>query len=140
MNYIAIIEGQQVPIPPDTAIDDNKLRLAISTYFPEYANAEITRTTTGETTEIRLVKRAGTKGNCITKLKLAPEQINPAFVLAWELKLLEIKDQLTLEVLISMRSQINQTIKMGENWETYTDKVFKSLRQQPPTSSNYPVL
>lgn len=140
MNYIAIIEGQQVPIPPDTAIDDNKLRLAISTYFPEYANAEITRTTTGETTEIRLVKRAGTKGNCITELKLAPEQINPAFVLAWELKLLEIKDQLTLEVLISMRSQINQTIKMGENWETYTDKVFKSLRQQPPTSSNYPVL
>ncbi|NEU75317.1 hypothetical protein PI95_022860 [Hassallia byssoidea VB512170] len=140
MNYIAIIEGQQVPIPPNTAIDDNKLRLAICTYFPEYANAEITRTTTGETTEIRLVKRAGTKGNCITELKFAPEQINPAFVLAWELKLLEIKNQLTLEVLISMRSQINQTIKMGENWETYTDKVFKSLRQQPPASSNYPVL
>ena len=140
MNYIVIIESQQVPIPEETAISDEKLRLAISTYFPEYANAEITRQNKGDTTEIRLVKRAGTKGNCITELTLAPEQINPAFELAWKLKLLEIKNQLTLEVLIDMQGKINQTIKIGESWETYTDKVSKSLRQQPPAPSNCPVL
>ncbi|MFQ4143286.1 hypothetical protein [Chlorogloeopsis sp. ULAP02] len=128
MNYIAIIEGQQVPIPEETASNDEKIRLAISTYFPEYANAEITRTTTGDTTEIRLVKRAGTKGNCITELKLAPEQINPAFELAWKLKLLEIKNQLPLELLISIQAEIIHTIKVGESWEIYTEKVFKSLK------------
>ena len=140
MNYIAIIEGQQVPIPEETAISDEKLKLAITTYFPEYANAEITRQILGDTTEIRLIKRAGTKGNCITELKLAPEQINPAFELAWDLKLLERKNQLTLEVLIDMQGNINKTIKIGESWETYIDKVFSSLRQQPSVPSNYPVL
>ncbi|MDM9383534.1 hypothetical protein QUB80_22870 [Chlorogloeopsis sp. ULAP01] len=140
MNYIAIIEGQQVPIPEETASNDEKIRLAISTYFPEYANAEITRTTTGDTTEIRLVKRAGTKGNCITELKLAPEQINPAFELAWKLKLLEIKNQLPLELLISIQAEITHTIKVGESWEIYTEKVSNFLKQQPSIPSIYPVL
>ncbi|PMB11645.1 hypothetical protein CEN49_01260 [Fischerella thermalis CCMEE 5273] len=140
MNYIAIIEGQQVPIPEETASNDEKIRLAISTYFPEYANAEITRTTTGDTTEIRLVKRAGTKGNCITELKLAPEQINPAFELAWKLKLLEIKNQLPLELLISIQAEIIHTIKVGESWEIYTEKVSNFLKQQPSIPSIYPVL
>lgn len=57
MKYIAIIEGQEIPLDEALAQDDNTLKTAISVYFPEYANAEIERQTTDDTVSIRLVKR-----------------------------------------------------------------------------------
>ncbi len=145
MKYIAIIEGQQIPLDETIAQDDNTLKTAISVYFPEYANAEIERQTTDDTVSIRLVKKAGTKGNLIQEIPIQQlqecrQEINPALKLSWQLKFLDIKNQITLEDLITLQPEIDKAIKSGENWETYTEKVAQSLKHQPATTSKYHVL
>ncbi|MBD2772021.1 hypothetical protein [Iningainema tapete] len=145
MKYIAHIEGQQILLDETIASDDNTLKTAISVYFPEYANAEIERQTTDDTVSIRLVKKAGTKGNLIQEvtiqqLRESPFEVNPALKLAWQLKLLEIKNQITLSGLIAIQPEIDLAIKSAQSWETYTEKVTQSLKQQPAATSKYPVL
>lgn len=103
MKYIAIIEGQQIPLDETIAQDDNTLKTAISVYFPEYANAEIERQTTDDTVSIRLVKKAGTKGYLtqdvlVQNLQECRQEINPALKLSWQLKFLDIKNQITLKI------------------------------------------
>jgi hypothetical protein len=140
MKYIAIIEGQEIPLDEAIAQDDNTLKTAISVYFPEYANAEIERQTTDDTVSIRLVKKAGTKGNQFRELKISFEEINPALKLGWQIKLLEINSQISLENLITLQPEIDKAIKLGQSWETYSEKVAQSLKQQPAITSKYPVL
>jgi hypothetical protein len=140
MKYIAIIEGQEIPLDEAIAQDDNTLKTAISVYFPEYANAEIERQTTDDTVSIRLVKKAGTKGSQFRELKNSFEEINPALKLGWQIKLLEINSQINLESLITLQPEIDKAIKLGQSWETYSEKVAQSLKQQPAITSKYPVL
>lgn len=140
MKYIAIIEGQEIPLDEAIAQDDNTLKTAISVYFPEYANAEIERQTTDDTVSIRLVKKAGTKGNHFTELKNSFEEINPALKLGWQIKLMEINSQISLENLITLQPEIDKAIKLGQFWETCSEKVAQSLKQQPAITSKYPVL
>jgi hypothetical protein len=140
MKYIAIIEGQEIPLDEAIAQDDNTLKTAISVYFPEYANAEIERQTTDDTVSIRLVKKAGAKGSQFRELKNSSEEINPALKLGWQIKLLEIKNQISLENLITLQPEIEKAIKLGQNWETYIEKVTRSLQHQPAATSKYPVL
>jgi len=140
MKYIAIIEGQEIPLDEAIAQDDNTLKTAISVYFPEYANAEIERQTTDDTVSIRLVKKAGTKGSLFRELKNCFEEINPALKLGWQIKLLEINSQISLENLITLQPEIDKAIKLGQSWETYSEKVAQNLKQQPAIRSKYPVL
>lgn len=145
MKYIAHIEGQQIPLDEAIASDDNTLKTAISVYFPDYANAEIERQITDDTVSIRLVKKAGTKGNLgkkvlILQLEESPLEVNPALKLGWQLKLLEMKNQITLSGLIAIQPEIDKAIKSAQSWETYTEKVTQSLKQQPAATSKYPVL
>ncbi|NEU71724.1 hypothetical protein PI95_003765 [Hassallia byssoidea VB512170] len=145
MKYIAHIEGQQIPLDEAIASDDNTLKTAISVYFPDYANAEIERQITDDTVSIRLVKKAGTKGNLgqkvlIQQLQESPLEVNPALKLGWQLKLLEMKNQITLSGLIAIQPEIDKAIKSAQSWETYTEKVTQSLKQQPAATSKYPVL
>jgi len=140
MKYIAIIEGQEIPLDEAIAQDDNTLKTAISVYFPDYANAEIERQTTDDTVSIRLVKKAGTKGSLFRELKNSFEEVNPALKLGWQIKLLEINSQICLENLITLQPEIDKAIKLGQSWETYSEKVAQSLKQQPAIRSKYPVL
>ncbi|MBD2497303.1 hypothetical protein NIES593_17830 [Hydrococcus rivularis NIES-593] len=140
MKYIAIIEGQEIPLDEAIAQDDNTLKTAISVYFPEYANAEIERQTTDDTVSIRLVKKAGTKGSLFRELNNCFEEINPALKLGWQIKLLEINSQISLENLITLQPEIDKAIKLGQSWETYSEKVAQNLKQQPAIRSKYPVL
>ena len=140
MKYIAIIEGQQIPLDEAIALDDNTLKTAISVYFPEYANADIKRQTTDDTVSIQLVKKAGTKGNVFGELKNHLEEINPALKLGWQLKIAEIKNQNTLEDLITIQPEIDRAIKSAQSWQTYTEKVAQSLKHQLAKTSHYPVL
>ncbi|MBD2337498.1 hypothetical protein H6G64_10915 [Calothrix sp. FACHB-156] len=140
MKYIAIIEGQEIPLDEAIAQDDNTLKTAISVYFPEYANAEIERQTTDDTVSIRLVKKAGTKGSLFRELKNSSEEINPALKLGWQIKLLEINSQINIESLITLQPEIDKAIKLGQSWENYSEKVAQGLKQQPAITSKYPVL
>lgn len=145
MKYIAHIEGQQIPLDEAIASDENTLKTAISVYFPEYANAEIERQTTDDTVSIRLIKKAGTKGNLtqevtIQQLQESPYEVNPALKLGWQLKLLEINNQITLEGLIAIQPEIDKAIKSAQSWKSYTEKIAQSLKHQPAVTSKYPVL
>lgn len=68
------------------------------------------------------------------------EEINPALKLGWQIKLLEINSQITLESLITLQPEIDKAIKLGQSWETYSEKVAQSLKQQPAITSKYPVV
>lgn len=58
------LEGQEIQLPDAIAQNDEQLKLALTPFYPEMANADIRRETnpkTGQLT-VSLVKRAGPKG------------------------------------------------------------------------------
>jgi hypothetical protein len=62
MIYNVLIEGQTLTMPVGIGEKDEDIKRAMAPYFPEIANALLTRKTEGEVTTITVVKRAGRKG------------------------------------------------------------------------------
>jgi chorismate synthase len=62
MEYFVQHEGQKIPVPADIAVDETKLRRALSTIIPGIAEAQITKVEKDEVTTFSIVKVAGTKG------------------------------------------------------------------------------
>jgi len=60
--YVVMIEGQSIPVPEEVGADDKLVRAALAPFFPDVANALITRKTEGETVTVNVVKKAGSKG------------------------------------------------------------------------------
>lgn len=57
-----LIEGQRLQLDDQIALDDEKLRAALSQFFPEAANATFSRQTKEGELTVSVFKRAGTKG------------------------------------------------------------------------------
>ena len=120
MSYIVTIEGQKIPLPDEIGSDDAKVRQALAPYFPDAANALITRTEKDGETTISVIKKAGTKGVPSTKGLLAglqalqegPGGKNPAIMLYEEIK--RRADPLSPKELLELDSRIEQTIQEGE--------------------------
>ncbi len=60
--YVAKIGESSVPLPPEIAADDNKVRAALTPYFPEASSAQVKRSVKDGVQTIELVKMAGPKG------------------------------------------------------------------------------
>ena len=56
------IEGQNIAVPLDIAIDDDKLRRTLAPLFPGAANARFERKEEGDTLMVQVIKQLGTKG------------------------------------------------------------------------------
>src|SRR5262245_32253241 len=78
-----VIEGQEVEIEDEIAKDDEMLRTALKTAWPDAANATFTRKTEDGVLTVRVQKKAGTKGAApiVAALLRAPEHLNPALVM-----------------------------------------------------------
>ncbi len=111
------LEGQLIPVEDAIAADDELIKKALLPFYPEVGNALISRTQEDGQTVVSVLKRAGTKG--VTPFEVliaAPESVNPAIALAWELKRLEAKGELEdPAVLLQYSKQIDQAIEQGKN-------------------------
>jgi hypothetical protein len=119
MNYIVVIEGQNIPLPEEIAVDDAKVRQALAPFFPDAANAMITRTKgkDEETTLVNVVKKAGSKGagtraSPYEHLRACKGGMNPALAMYQRLQAEE--GELDAERLIEIRQAIEQAVKDGE--------------------------
>jgi nitrate reductase NapAB chaperone NapD len=109
-------DGKEFEVKDDIARDDRRLREALTPFYPEMANAEITRTENDGKLVVEMAKRAGTKGCCadvLTALKNAPEQINPALEMQHKLKQLEKQDKLDLRTILRLQPQIRRAASDG---------------------------
>jgi hypothetical protein len=114
MSYTVTIEGQKIPLPDEIGSSDEKVRQALAPYFPDAANALITRTEKDGETTITVVKKAGTKGlqAGLQALQDGPGGKNPAIMLYEEIK--RRVDPLSPEELLVLDSRIEQAIDEGQ--------------------------
>lgn len=115
MSYTVTIEGQKIPLPDEIGSSDDKVRQALAPYFPDAANALITRSEKEGEVTINVVKKAGTKGlleglDMLTDC--APNRKNPAVALHDELK--SASQELSAEQLLVLDKRIEDAIKDGE--------------------------
>ncbi|MBO3458445.1 hypothetical protein G7B40_025200 [Aetokthonos hydrillicola Thurmond2011] len=141
MPYIVILEGQETPISDEVGATDQTLRDALTPFYPEVSTAEIKREEKDGNTYIRIVKRAGTKGQGnIMQIFIQSEQtINPAITLTLQLKILELQGEMHIENLLLLQSQINKAISSGREWNTAVERSLKILKQSPPKPSQTPI-
>lgn len=140
MQYILKLEGQNIPLTPEVAANDQTIRDAIAPFFPDATTAEIKREEADGITVIRLVKKAGTKGNVMQKLVMAENQLNPASALSWQLKMAEIKGELTLETLLGIQPVIQTAIEEGEQWQTDIRRAICHLKNCQSMPSIHPII
>jgi hypothetical protein len=141
MPYILMIEGQEIPIADEIAATDETLRNALTPFYPEIAHAEITRTDKDGITQIRMVKKAGTKGlgDILQTLITSEHQFNPALLLSWQIKMLEIQGHLNIENLLLLQDELETAITTGREWQTELDKSLNILKKSPPIPSQIPI-
>lgn len=137
MQYKLFLEGQEITLAEEIAATDETLRNAIVSFFPEVGTAEIKREQKNETVEIRIVKRAGTKGNDAVEFLIdSTSAINPALALSWQLKQLEREGSLSTEYLISIQPNISQAITTGEDWQKDVAQTMANLQKCQPIPSS----
>ena len=62
LTYLLCIEGKELAIDAEIAADDDSIKAALATAYPEITTAEVTRTTKDGQQRITVIKRGGPKG------------------------------------------------------------------------------
>lgn len=142
MIYKLFVEGQQIELSEEVAATDETLRNTIVSFFPQMAMSEINRQQKEDgSVEIHLVKKAGTKGNCVLKtLTSLPSSINPALELNWQLSQIERQSPLTIEQLMSVQNQISSAIEVGDRWHQAVEKTISNLQKCQPRPSSHQII
>lgn len=142
MPYILMLEGQEITLTDEVGATDETIRACIAPFYPEVATADITREEVDSITRIRMVKRAGTKGNCypLHHLRESQPSLNPALALSWQLKYLEIQKKLGLEELLGFQPEISSAIAIGERWEIEVKASLAHLIKCSPIPSAIPIV
>lgn len=124
--------GQILPIEDRIARDDTLLRQALAVVYPGAANADIKREEKNGELTVSVIKRAGSKGSPLAVLKTAPEEANPALLLAWELKKLERAGEFDLRVSVAVQGRVRRALSEGDIEKSKTDKIIRTLRLLSP--------
>jgi len=137
MNYQIVIEGQTIPIPEEIGEDDEMVRKTLAPFYPDAANAMITRVTKGEMITINVVKRAGTKGNyrlALEKLEECAGGENPAIALYRQFQL-DVWEELGPEELLALDGQIEQVLAEGEKQAKAIKHARERLAETRPVAA-----
>lgn len=139
------LEGQEIELDERMAENDKALLEFVATFSPELANATITRRKESDQTIVTLTKRAGSKGcaspaakaqaGVIAALVEAPLYLNPALLLAWQLKQAEAEGRLELDQLITLQTTLAAAIKQGETEVELVEDSLKRLLKAPAVPS-----
>jgi hypothetical protein len=112
MAIVIATDGQQFPYPDDIAGDDERLRDALSSILPEIRNAELKRTKVNGEMQVRIIKRAGTKGGTLlSELFDTPDSDPIALGLHDELRLVELRGDLNSHTILTYQKRIIEAIK-----------------------------
>jgi hypothetical protein len=116
MNYVAKIEGQEIPLPPEIGETDDAVRKALAPYYPEVTNALITRVVTDDLVTLTIVKKAGSKGAAgLDALRACQGGQNPAVALYEEILHLDMgHNRLDPVTLLELDRRIGEAIIAGE--------------------------
>lgn len=126
--YVISIEGQSIPVPAEIGSDDAKVRAALAPYFPDAANALITRKEDGDRVTVNVVKKAGSKGaagDVLLALVNAPTGRNPAVELYARVKSAELGPLELLEI----GREIDRAMEQGAEHGKKVDGIIESLRR-----------
>ncbi len=135
LTYNILIEGQTIPVDEAIGKDDEMVRRVLAPYYPDAANAMITRTTKDDVVTVNVVKRAGTKGkpgtgqSPLQKLARVKGGRNTAVALYLELR--EIPDP-DPEALLAMDRRIEAAIQAGAEEGQAVEKARKRLDDARP--------
>jgi len=131
--YTITIEGQSIPVPEEIGSDDAKVRAALAPYFPDAANALITRSEKEDKVTVNVVKKAGSKGGeenpILTSLRSADPGQNPAV----ELYLKIGSEELDPIHLLEIGADIDRAMEDGKVQGAQLETAVKSLRNAAPT-------
>lgn len=136
MDYVIAIEGQQIPIPEEIGKDDAAVKRALAPFFPDAANAMITRTTKDNLTTVTVVKKAGSKGGRSTlggplaMLSEMEQSQNTAVGLYNELQALE-KADLTPEKMLEYDARLQAAIDAGLQEAEQVKRTIERLLRSP---------
>lgn len=128
-SYTVKIEGQTIQLPPEIAATDDGVKRALAPYYPDAANALITRSAEKDgQVEITVIKRAGTKG-VLASLLEAPAGRNPAIEL-YE-KIQQRGNELTPLELLESAGEIEAAMNAGANQAQMQETAVERLKRAP---------
>ncbi|MFN6475357.1 hypothetical protein [Nostoc sp. DedQUE07] len=134
------LDGQDINIDDAIASVDEDLKSVLVPFYPQLANAEITRETNSDgLMVVRMIKRAGPKGNdaVIEFLMLSPNQLNPAIDLSWQAKQILFRNSpIELKHILDLQPQIKAAVKAGQEEKDSMARALTFLCQCPPQASN----
>ncbi len=127
--YILSIEGQEIPLPPELAQDDDKLRRVLTSIIPGAAHAQINRTVKENITTITVVKRAGSKGCSSPRVCLiqCSGGKNPVIALFEHLQTRDLS-LLPAEQILILDQTIQQTLEAGQTQRAAIQAAQKRLQ------------
>ena len=143
MIYTVSVEGQTIPVPEEIGASDESVKRALAPFYPEVANALITRTVKAlpdgkdSHTTITVVKRAGSKGtsNPIEFLLACPGCKNPAIALYEEISAQDMDPLAQLE----LDNLIDAVIAEGEKQARAQQYASERLQKSAPLPSPFVV-
>lgn len=139
--YTIKIEGQEIPIPEQIGTDDAAVKRALAPFYPDAANALITRTTSedGSRVDVNVVKKAGTKGASLdglygaAYLDACSEGQNPA--IAMYQRLAALQGEADIEALLALDGEIEQAIEDGRKQAEMLQPAMKRLDAARPQAA-----
>jgi hypothetical protein len=137
-------DGTEFEVKDDIARDDQRLREALTPFYPEMANAEITRSEQDGRLIVTMAKRAGTKGfsrsHVLTVLQNAMETVNPAVLMQDRLRRMEERGELDVRKLMRMQPEIRRAMNDGQKQIEEMKASLKLLGDaQPVAAKSIPV-
>ncbi len=131
-------DGSEFEVADEIARNDQKLQEALTPFYPELANAEITRSEQEGRLIVTMVKRAGTKGNGFTDvlavLRDSPEEFNPALVLQHKMIQMQKEGKLDLRKILRMQPEIRFAVNEGMKQIEAQRETLKLLREGKPVA------
>jgi hypothetical protein len=132
-------DGTEFELKDDIARDDQRLREALTPFYPEMANAEITRSELDGKLIVTMAKRAGTKGfsrsDVLTVLRNAMETVNPAVLMQDKLRQMEELGELDVRKLMRLQPEIRRAMNDGQKQIEEVKASFKLLGEGMPVAA-----
>ena len=110
---VAVIEGQRIPLPVEIAARDDLIRRALAPFYPDAANAQLSRAEQDGVLTITVVKRAGSKGNLLDHLQNCPGGKNPIIALYEGIRGLDLA-ALDAYAQVELAHRVEQALADGE--------------------------
>lgn len=141
--YKVSVEGQEITLPAEIAVNDEKVKQALAPYYPGAATAKIERTEKDGVVTVKVIKQAGPKGagpqvggSILDALAGCEEKVNPVDVLYREL---EGQDPRAFSIpqVLRMRARIDEALTEGHRQRQLMQIALDKLTKCTPRPADF---